>query len=70
MNNSMDLIGVLLMVASIILIAAGYFWKEQEGDKMGNLIQLYFTIQSIRFLVGFGVLIILAIVLVIWHFID
>nr|DAJ55589.1 MAG TPA: Neurensin [Caudoviricetes sp.] len=28
MNNSMDLIGVLLMVASIILIAAGYFWKE------------------------------------------
>ena len=70
MNNNMDLIGVLLMAASIILIAAGYFWKEQEEDKMGNLIQLYFTIQSIRFLVGFGVLIILAIVLAIWHFID
>jgi hypothetical protein len=37
---------------------------------MSDLMQLYFAIQGIRFLVGFGVLIILAIVLAILHFID
>lgn len=36
---------------------------------MGDLMQLHFTIQGILDIVGIGVLIILVIVLVIWHFI-
>lgn len=38
-------------------------------NKMGDLMQLHFTIQGILDIVGIGVLIILVIVLVIWHFI-
>lgn len=37
---------------------------------MGNLIQLHFAIKGILDIVGIGILVILAIVLAIWHFID
>jgi hypothetical protein len=37
---------------------------------MGDLMQLHFAIQGILDLIGVGALIILAIVLAIWHFID
>lgn len=37
---------------------------------MGNLMQLHFAIQGFLDLVGIGVLIILVIVLVIWHFVE
>jgi hypothetical protein len=37
---------------------------------MGDLMQLHFAIQGIVDLVGIGMLVILAIVLAIWHFIE